>query len=534
MNKNNIKIELTTLIGILLLLNSCSSIDDKNNDHLVFRYNEHKNISSLDPAFAKDNSDIWVVNQLFNGLVEMDEDLNIIPSIAKNWSISNNGKVYKFNLKTNIKFHSHILLNDRNVIAEDFTYSFDRILDKKLASPGSWVLEKVEGYKALNDSVFEIKLKEPFNAFLGILSMKYLSVVPKEIVEYYGNDFRRNPIGTGPFKFKRWEENIKLVLRKNKQYFEKDKNGNSLPYLEAVAITFIPEKQSEFLEFLQSNLDFISGLDESYKDEILNRKGGLSSKYADKINIIRAPYLNTEYLGFYKESTNSIVNSKLIRKAINYGFDRDKMIKFLRNGIGVNANTGFIPKGLPGYSTQVYYEYNPKLAKKLVDQYIDLTGDISPTIKLTTTSNYLVFCEFIQKEIEKIGINIIVDVIPASSLKEAKANGKLDFFRASWVADYPDAQNYLSLFYTNNFAPAGPNYTHFSDKNYDYLYEASLSETNQQQKEAYYRSMDSIIMEESVVIPLYFDEVIRFTHKNVNNLGVNPINILDLRKVTKN
>ena len=144
------------------------------------------------------------------------------------------------------------------------------------------------------------------------------------------------------------------------------------------------------------------------------------------------------------------------------------------------------------------------------------------------------FCEFIQKEIEKIGINIIVDVIPASSLKEAKANGKLDFFRASWVADYPDAQNYLSLYYTNNFAPAGPNYTHFSNKNYDYLYETSLSETNQQKKEGYYRSMDSIIMEESIVIPLYFDEVIRFTHKNVNNLGINPINILDLRKVTKN
>ena len=174
MNKVNFKIELIALSGILLLLNSCSNIDDRNNDHLVFRYNEHKNISSLDPAFSKDNSDIWVVNQLFNGLVEMDEDLNIRPSIAKNWSVSNNGKVYTFNLKTNIKFHPHDLLNDRNVIAEDFTYSFDRILDKKLASPGAWVLDKVESYEAVNDSVFKIKLKKPFAAFLGLLSMKYL------------------------------------------------------------------------------------------------------------------------------------------------------------------------------------------------------------------------------------------------------------------------------------------------------------------------------------------------------------------------
>ena len=534
MIKINIKIELILSIIMLLILISCSDNTSDDKDHLVFRYNEHKNISSLDPAFAKDNSDIWVVNQLFNGLVEMDKDLKIIPSIARNWNISESGKVYTFNLNTNIKFHDHDLFDNRKVIAKDFSYSFDRILDEKLASPGAWVLEKVEDYKAINDSVFEIRLKEPFNAFLGILSMKYCSVVPKEIVEHYGNDFRRNPIGTGPFKFKRWEENIKLVLRKNESYFEKDESGSALPYLEAVSVTFIPEKQSEFLEFIQSNLDFISGLDESYKDELLDREGELSNKYSDKINIIRAPYLNTEYLGFYNKSSNPIATSKLIRRAINLGFDRDKMIKFLRNGIGVNANTGFIPNGLPGYSTEVYYEYNQELARELVKQYISESGDKNPTIKLTTTSNYLVFCEFIQKEIEKIGVNIIVDVIPASSLKEAKANGKLDFFRASWVADYPDAQNYLSLYYSKNLAPSGPNYTHFSDDTYDNLYESSLSEKNQKTKESLYRKMDSIIMDESVIVPLYYDEVIRFTHKNVKGLGVNPINILDLRKVTKN
>ena len=397
MNKIIIKI---VLLIIVLVFFSCS-INSNDKDHLVFRYNEHKNISSLDPAFAKDNADIWVINQLYNGLVEMDKDLNIIPSIAKCWSISEDGKTYTFDIKTNIKFHEHKLLNNRKVIAKDFSYSFDRILDKKLASPGAWVLDNVKKYEAVNDSLFKIQLKEPFNAFLGILSMKYCSVVPKEIVEHYGNDFRKNPVGTGPFKFKRWEENIKLVLRKNVHYFEKDERGNSLPYLEAVAITFIPEKQSEFLEFVQSNLDFISGLDDSYKDEILNTNGTLSNKYSKNINVVRAPYLNTEYLGFYNESTNSAVKSKLIRKAINHGFDRDKMIKFLRNGIGVNANSGFIPDGLPGYSKKAFYKYNPELAKKLVVEYINKSGDQSPTLNLTTTSNYLVFFNFLLNKLAK-------------------------------------------------------------------------------------------------------------------------------------
>src|SRR5690606_12267981 len=99
-------------------------------------------------------------------------------------------------------------------------------------------------------------------------------------------------IGTGPFKFKRWEENIKLVFRKNNLYFETDANGDKLPYLEAVAITFLPDKQSEFLQFSQGNLDYVSGLDASYKDEILTAKGELRNLYANDVNMIRGPYLN--------------------------------------------------------------------------------------------------------------------------------------------------------------------------------------------------------------------------------------------------
>ena len=449
MKKNKGKREIYSIYNLAVLISvlfvySCTNnteIDSK----LVFRYNEHKNINSLDPAFAKDIANIWAVNQLFNGLVEMDEQLRVIPSIAKNWTISDDGITYSFILNNNIKFHKHPKLTNRNVTAHDFVYSFDRLLDPILASPGGWVFNKVENYTAINDTILEIKLKEPFNAFLGILTMKYCSVVPKEIVEYYGNDFRSNPIGTGPFKFKRWEENIKLVFRKNIEYFQKDSIGNSLPYLEAVAITFLQDKQSEFLQFIQENLDFVSGLDDSYKDEVVNSKGELKQEYIDKINLIRGPYLNTEYLAFYLESNKNEIKSEILRKAVNHGFDRNKMIKYLRNGIGIAANGGFIPMGLPGYSDKIGYTYNPDYAKELVSQYKRDFKE-SPKLKLTTTSNYLVFCEYIQKELEKIGLQIAIDVIPGASLKEAKANGKLDFFRASWVADYPYAENYLSLF----------------------------------------------------------------------------------------
>ena len=515
---------------------SCSSKENTTKDLLVFRYNEHKNIGSLDPAFSKDLADIWATHQLFNGLVQMDDQLNVKPCIAKNWTITDSAKTYTFNLRNDVFFHKHKLFgNDstRYVSASDFVYSFNRLRDKSIASPGSWVLNKVENFSAINDSVFQIKLKQPFPAFLGLLTMKYCSVVPKEIVEHYGNDFRSNPIGTGPFKFKRWEENLKLVFRKNSHYFETDAKGQQLPYLESVAITFLPDKQSEFLQFAQGNIDFVSGLDGSYKDEILTADGKLRSNYSEDVKMIRGPYLNTEYLAFFMETEINTIKSIKLRKAINVGFDRNKMMTYLRNGIGIPANGGFIPKGLPGFDASIGYTYQPELAKQLVAEFKSETGIQNPEITLTTTSNYLSFCEFIQRELQKTGLLVNVDVIPPSSLKDAKANGQLDFFRASWIADYPDAENYLSLFYSKNFAPNGPNYTHFKNEEFDKMYEAAYLETDANLRAELYTKMDSLIMASAPIVPLFYDEVVRFTRKNVNGLGINATNLLELKSVSK-
>jgi len=519
-----------------LLIFSCKDSLQKSTDNLVFRYNEHKNIRSLDPAFSKDLADIWATNQLFNGLVQMDDKMQVLPSIAKDWTISEDALTYTFILRKDIFFHKHKLFgkdSTRTVKASDFEYSLNRLKDSKIASPGRWVLNKVERYQAINDTLFEIHLQQPFPAFLGLLSMKYCSVVPKEIVEHYGSDFRANPIGTGPFKFKRWEENIKLVFRKNESYFETDEENKRLPYLEAIAITFLPDKQSEFLQFAQGNIDYISGLDASYKDEILTASGHLRAVYDKDVNMIRGPYLNTEYLAFYMDSEIPEIQSELIRKAVNYGFDRQKMMVYLRNGIGIPAYGGFIPKGLPGYNETIGYTYQPEKSKQLISQFKTETGIENPEITITTTSNYLSFCEYIQREIQKTGLQVKIDVIPAATLKDAKANGKLDMFRASWVADYPDAENYLSLYFSKNFAPNGPNYTHFNNKQFDTWFEEAFIETNTKKREQLYAKMDSLVMQQAPVVVMFYDEVVRFTRKNVRGLGINPINLLELKRVKK-
>ncbi len=519
-----------------MIVFSCQQKQSKFTDDQVFRYNEHSNITTLDPAFSRKQAEIWATNQLFNGLVQLDDDLKVKPDIAKSWIFSNDGKTIDFILRSDVFFHKHQLFgkdSTRVVVASDFEYSFNRLLDKKVASPGKWVLNNVSSFKAVNDTIFQINLKEAFPPFLGLLTMKYCSVVPKEIVDYYGSEFRSNPIGTGAFYKKLWIENTKLVFRKNKWYYEKE-NNNQLPYLEAIAITFLPDKQSEYLQFIQGNLDMLSSIDASYKDDLLTDVGSLRTKYQENINMQKSPYLNTEYLGFYTEVNTKYPSSNvLIRKAINYGFDRKKMITFLRNGIGTPALNGFIPKGLPSFNNQQGYNYQPEKAKKLIEQYKKETGNKNPKITITTNAQYLDLCEFIQQEMSNLGLKVKVEVVPPSVLRQAKSKGELPVFRASWIADYPDAENYLSLFYSKFKTPNGSNYTHFSNVAFDKLYEQSIATVCNEKRYKLYQKMDSIIIDQAPVVNLYYDEVTLFSQKNIQNLTVNAISLLNLKRVQK-
>ncbi|MGC6470928.1 MAG: ABC transporter substrate-binding protein [Flavobacteriales bacterium] len=509
-----------------LLLFSCNHRAD--DSHLsIFKYNEYSGVNSLDPAFAKDQASIWITNQIFDGLVQLDKDLNVLPSIAKGWQISDDGTQYSFTLRNDVYFHDHKLFNskeERLVKASDFIYSFNRLTNEKIASPGAWVLNNVKDYYSENDSTLIITLHTPFQPFLGLLSMSYCSVVPQKIVEQ--TDFRDSPIGTGPFHFQYWKQNIKLVLRKYDDFHEK-----GYPQLDAVAISFVKDKQTAFLEFIKGNLDFYSGLDPSYKDEVLTPFGELRDKYEGKIQLQSLPYLNTEYLGFLMDENSTSPSQQLaVRKAINYGFDRQKMIKYLRNNIGTPANYGFIPKGLPSFSDSIKaYQYNPILAKELLKE----ANIENVEITLSTTSSYLDLCEFIQNQLSEIGINVSITINPPSTHRQMVATSKLDFFRGSWIADYADAENYLALFYSKNLCPNGPNYTHFSSPKYDRLYEASLVEKSFEIRKQMYQKMNQIIIDEAIIVPLYYDQVVRFIQNNIFGLEANPMNLLDLKKVSK-
>ena len=532
-----------------VLTTTCNSSKTGQDNRTVFNYNEMAGVSSLDPVMASNTENIWPVNQLFNGLVQMNDSLTVVPCIAKKWFISDDGLTYTFILRKDVHFHNNKCFDNekgRTVTAKDFVYSFNRLYDPKVSGALSYVnnIDRSEktnykGFSAINDTTLSIYLKEPFSAFLSTLTMSFFSVIPYEAIEVYGQDFRRNPVGTGPFTFKMWDEGTKLVLLKNENYFEFD-GSYRLPYLDAVTVSFVKDRETAFMELLNGKYDMLSGADAFNINEVLDKTGNLQSTYGRKFNLQKQTYLKTDYLGILVDENIDIVKKsplriKALRKAINYGFDRVKMVKYFRNNIGYPATSGFIPNGLPAFNANVTkgYTYNPEKVRQLLIEAGYPDGKNMPEITLHTTEAYLEQLEFIQSQLAENNIQVKISVDKSSVLRQAVGSCEYNFFKKSWVADYADEENCLSLFYSKNFTPIGSNYTHYKNPEFDVLFEKAIKEQNRDVQKVLYQQMDQMLIDDAPVVPLYYDQVIRLVHKNISDLATNPMNLLNLKLVKK-
>ena len=224
----------------------------------------------------------------------------------------------------------------------------------------------------------------------------------------------------------------------------------------------------------------------------------------------------------------------MIRQAINYGFDRRKMMLYLRNSIGIAAESGFVPAGLPSFDSSAVkgYRYDPGKALELLKDAGYPGGKGLPPIKLLTIPLYADLGGYISNELQQIGINVQVEAVQKSLLLEQTSKSQAMFFRGSWIADYPDAENYLSVFYSKN--PAPPNYTRYNNPEFDRLYEKSLTEKNDSTRWRIYQQADQVVMNDAPVVPLWYDMLIRLVHTNVTSFTPNSLNLLELRRTKIN
>jgi ABC-type transport system substrate-binding protein len=541
------------VLSVLVMATGCTTRQDQFSGKKVFRYNQADGLSSLDPAFARNQANIWATSQIFNGLFELSGDMYPVKSIADSWEIENDGKEYTFKIKEGVYFHDNEAFPNgkgRELKAQDFVYSFKRILDPSTTSTGVWIFnDKVkkdnkgnvasDWIEALDDYTLKITLDQPFGAFLEILTMPYTFVVPKEAVEKYGKDFRTNPVGTGPFMLRSWREGNNLSLVKNENYWKTDINGSSLPYLDAVIVSFISDKSQELRTFEQKKLDLISFSGQANTiDMILHKDGSVRNEFSSRFIVEKIPYMNTEYIGFclneklYQDKNHPIMNKKF-RQAMNYAIDREGMVAYMLNNLGKPGTSGIIPPVITGFNDNKIkgYQFDQAKAAQLLREAGYPEGRNLPVIELFTTDHSKLYVEYIQKQWEAIGLKVEIKLSPVATHQELIDNARINFFRGSWLGDYPDAENYLALFYSKNFSPKGPNKTHFKNKEFDQLYEQAKLESDGFKRLDYYIEMDRIIMEEAPIIVLFYDEALRLSQKNLVGLEMNPMNIPKLEKV---
>jgi peptide/nickel transport system substrate-binding protein len=293
-----------------------------------------------------------------------------------------------------------------------------------------------------------------------------------------------------------------------------------------------------FVTFLKKKIDFISGIDESSKEQILDPYGNIRKDFASQYKVEKILYLNTEYIGFqldktkYPDGSHPFLNKK-VRQAMSYAINRSELVAYIRNNLGIPGTSGMTPYPLPSYNSKEVkgYDYDPEKALALLKESGYPSGRGMPTIELYTTADYREISEFLQKAWSKIGLKVSIQVNQASTFREMVDNGRVKFFRGSWIGDYPDAENYMSLFYSKNLSPAGPNKTHFVNSDFDQLYDRAQLEHNLRKRYKMYQQMDQIVMNECPVIVLYYDEIIRLMQNKVKGLDVNPMNSLNLERV---
>jgi peptide/nickel transport system substrate-binding protein len=512
----------------------------------IFRYNQTGGLTSLDPAYANIRSNVWATSQIYNGLFSFSQTLDLNPELAQEYEISEDGKCYTLKVAPNIYFHDNPCFKGgkgREFVAQDAVYSFKRVLKE---GTGSWVfndkvITNADGtpsdtcFKAIDKYTLRIYLKSRFNIFLQLLATPYCFIVPHEAVEKYGKDFGKNPVGTGAFKFQSWEVGKKLTFVKNERYWEHDYKHHQLPYLDAIEISFEEDRNVEFEEFRKGNLHFLANISKNSFYKIADKKGKLKKDFAQKFSIQKIPYLNTEYIGFYLESNpkdNPLLRVQ-VRKALAYAIDRQGLLARLRNNVGEPAEEGFVPSALPSFDSTLFngYAYNLKKAKTILAEAGFPNGKGLPTLILHTYNSDIGIANFLVNSWKKLGVQVRLELNQFATHRSMVGDGKAMMFRGSWLGDYPDAENYLALGYSKNFAPMGPNFFHFKNTEYDKLFEEAQETDNLFTRYDDYLKLDQILMDNVVMIPLYYDEVIQITQLNVSNLDINAMNNLPLKYV---
>ncbi len=554
-----------TLVIILisaLLCNSCHH--EQRFDASTFRFNDASGIQSLDPALASYQSAIWAGTQLYNGLVELDSALQVQPALARSWSVDTSGCEWIFHLRTDVYFHEDSCFGDmrtRRLRSSDVQFSFERVIDAATASPGLWVFRKrvvgaedyyqstrrrvashCQGIECIDDSTIRVRLVRPFAPFLKLLSMPYGWVIPPEAVSWYKKDFGRHPVGTGPFRFRHWNQDVAMDFVRNDRYFKRDEKGIQLPYLDAVHISFSHDTKTEFLEFRSGELDVMTSIDPTIASAVVTSDGKLRDGF-QHYQLQQCCAQLVEYYGILLDTNRGagqhsvLSRSPLLRQALNYAIDRERIVRYVLNGKGSATLHGILPPGTPGYSLETKgYSYDPDKARQLLAKAGYPGGKNLPPfiLQMGTSARTVSVGEAVQQMWKEIGVSVDIRQVDFPTHLDMISSSQLQLWRTSWIGDYPDPENFLALFYSGFHSPNGPNTTHYRDPRVDSLYELALqSRWTENERYTMYHEIENIVVEDCPWIFLYDNIIQRLVQPGIDGLPLDGADRLVLERVRK-
>ncbi|MCK4260380.1 MAG: ABC transporter substrate-binding protein [Halanaerobiales bacterium] len=481
---------------------------------------------NLDPAFVTDTTSSKVADNIFDGLVQYDKDLKVVGAIAKDWDISEDGLVWKFNLNKGVKFH-----NGREVKASDVDFSFTRLLDPATKSPRSWLFEnvkgvsafqtgdtdKVEGFEVIDDYTFQITLEKSFTPFLSVLAMTNASVVPKEEVERYGEDFTSHPIGTGAFKLVEWMHDDHLTLERFDDYFE------GKPYLEKIVFRVIPEDSPAFAEYQQGNIFDLETIPDGELERVL--KG---EEFKDEL--IKKPRLGVYYIGM--NTQKAPFNNLKVRQAVNHAVNKNLIAEVLRHGTVIPAK-GILPPGMPGYNEDLKsLEYDLEKAKQLLSE-AGYSDGIPEEIELSfnTSKGHQMIAEAVQADLKEVGINIKLVNMDWGVYIEKVDEGESQMFRLGWIGDYPDPDNFLYVLLHSKNAGSGGNGAFYENAEFDELTEKARGMKPGDERIKIYQQAEQIAINDAPWIPIYYYTNLILRKPKVNGYQVTPIGVMPFKSV---
>ncbi len=516
---------LARLITLLLLAlaSACKSAPQSSDKH--FRVNLGTEPPSLDWSLATDHVSFNVISNLMVGLTEFDKDLKPAPVIAKSWDFQDGGKKIVFHLRDDVQWS-----DGKKVRAQDFEYSWKRLLNPKTASQYAYILFDVAnaqeynegkvkeassvGVQAPGDQTLIVTLRHPASYFLAITTFEVTYPQRQDIIEKFDTRWTEpgNIVTNGPFRLQTWRHENQIELSANPTFFR------GKPSLENVTMYMVNEKTTAVTMFEQGNLDFIDDHSIPPLD-----KPRLSKLSGYKL----VPQLRGEYYSFAVD--RKPFDNPQVRKAFAMAIDRDVLPKILQGG--QTPATSWVPPGMLAHNPEIGLKFNPDEARRLLKEagYPDGKGLPPIVLGYNTDEEKKLVAEAIQSMWQKhLGVVVQIENQEWKVFLKKLQNDPFPVFRSGWGADYPDPDNFMKLFTSNS----GNNHGRWKNPRYDQLLELAARELDPKKRTQIYDEAQKILSEtDAAIVPLYWKAEATILNPKFTGLEYNSMARMDLRHV---